>query len=312
MDPNGLIKGVKQNPKRKRAESQLTSLTSLTQMEFDELLHVFAPLVEKKLAHYTLKGDFRKVPCFKERKNSSLYGSEIKLLFLLMYMKENANQAYHGFAFSMSQTKVSEWVYFLSPVLEESLKKLVEMPQTERFDATQAEEADYLLMDVTERRAPRRTDKQAQREEYSGKKKCHMIKNLAITDPRGYVLFVSDSYEGRIHDKPIGEDLSIEIPEKKMLVDLGFLGIEKSYPNVMMTYKKPKNGELTREEKKINRIISQLRIRLEHAFGGIKCLKIIRNMIRLKSSDIRDQMMRIATALHNLRFTFRKAIQNDS
>ncbi|MEM6263735.1 MAG: hypothetical protein AAGI38_14575, partial [Bacteroidota bacterium] len=58
-------------------------------------------------------------------------------------------------------------------------------------------------------------------------------------------------------------------------------------------------------QKKINKVINGLRVRIEHTFSGIKCLKIIRNKIRLKSYDIRDQMMRIAAALQNLRLTFR-------
>lgn len=281
-------------------------------MEFDELLHVFAPLVEKKLARYTLKGDHRKVACRKERPNSSLYGSRAKLEFMLMYLKENPNQSYHGYAFSMSQAKVSEWVYFLSPVLEESLEKLGHMPHTGSFDACCAEEAAYLLMDVTERKVPRRTDMDAQREEYSGKKKCHTIKNLAITSPKGKILFVSDSYAGKTHDKAIWDDLSSEPFDQKMLVDLGFLGIEKRYPNAILPFKKPLNGNLSEEEKKINRVISQLRVRIEHAFFGVKRLKIIRNMIRLKSYEIRDQIMRIATALHNLRLAFRDPLQNHS
>lgn len=70
---------MKQTPKSKGADGKLRSLTSLNQIEYDELLEIFALLVEKKLAHYTLKGEFRKIPSFRERKNSSLYGSARKL-----------------------------------------------------------------------------------------------------------------------------------------------------------------------------------------------------------------------------------------
>lgn len=303
---------MKQNPKLEGASSKHRSLTSLNQIEFDELLKVFSPLVEKKLSRYTLKGKLRKLSCFTERKNSSLYGCARKLEFILMYLKENPNQSYHGYAFGMSQSKVSEWVYFLSPILEESLKKLALMPQTGTYYALKEDELDYLLMDVTERRVPRRTDLVAQKEEYSGKKKCHTIKNLAITDPNGYFLFLSDSYEGRIHDKAIWDDLIVENFEQNMLVDLGFLGIDNTHPNAILPFKKPRNGTLTQAQKQINKVISQKRIRIEHAFAGLKCLKIIRNKIRLKSYDIRERIIRIATALHNLRIRFRQPIINHS
>ena len=105
-----------------------------------------------------------------------------------MYMKENPNQSYQTYAFGMSQSKVSEWVYFLSPLLEESLRKLDFLPQTGTYYASEEEIIDYQLMDVTERCVPKRTDREAQKEEYSGKKKSHTLKNLAITDPEGYFL----------------------------------------------------------------------------------------------------------------------------
>ena len=191
---------------------------------------------------------------------------------------------------------------FLSPLLEESLRKLDFMPQTGTYYASEEEAIDYQLMDVTERCVPRRTDREAQKEEYSGKKKYHTLKHLAITDPEGYFLFLSDSYEGTLHDKALWDDLVIEPFEQNLLVDLGFLGIDKTHPNAILPFKKPKKGQLTEPQKQINRVISRLRIRIEHAFSGVKCLKIIRNKIRLKSYDIRDQMMRIAAALHKVVF----------
>ena len=303
---------MKQNPKSQGADGKLRSLTSLNQVEYDSLLEIFSPLIKKKLAHYTLKGEIRKIPSFCEHKNSSLYGCSRKLEFILMYMKENPNQSYQGYSFEMSQSKVSEWVHFLSPVLEKSLEKLGFMPQTGTYYAYQEENSDYLLMDVTERFVPRRTDIEAQKEEYSGKKKCHTMKNLAITDPDGYMFFLSDSYEGTVHDKALWDDLVIEPFEQNLLVDLGFLGIEKTHPNAILPFKKPRKGKLTELQKQINKVISSLRIRIEHAFSGVKRLKIIRNKIRLKSYEIRNQMMRIATALHNLRLTFRKPIINHS
>lgn len=201
----------------------------------------------------------------------------------------------------MSQSKVSEWVKFLTPLLEQSLKELEVCPQTGSFDASLEPETAFLIVDVTERKVPRRTDYEAQKEEYSGKKKCHTIKNLAITDHRGYVVFMSQAFAGRVHDKVIWDELMIDPADYKILADLGFSGIEKTSPNVMLPYKKPKGGELDKEEKAINRSMSQLRVKVEHAFGGVKRLLIIRNTIRLKTEGIRDTVMRIATGLHNFR-----------
>ncbi|MFK7921625.1 MAG: transposase family protein [Bacteroidia bacterium] len=51
-------------------------------------------------------------------------GVHRKLDFILMYMKENPNQSYHGYCFDLSQLKVSKWIRFLAPVLESALQQL--------------------------------------------------------------------------------------------------------------------------------------------------------------------------------------------
>ncbi len=287
------------------ADRKLRGLESLNQVEHDALLAVFEPLVNKKMKYFTLKGKRRKEASYQERSNISLPGAEQKLSFILMYMKENPNQAYHGFAFGMAQSKVSEWISFLSPVLEEALIQMGFMPQCGDRWQYRGEQTDYFIADVTERQVPRRSDHDAQQEEYSGKKKDHTMKNLAITDEYGYVRFLSTSYEGTVHDKAIWDELHLEQTDHNMLLDLGFVGVEHEFPNAILPFKKPRKAELTPLQKQINHVISKLRIRIEHAFAGVKRLKIIRNKIRLKSFDARDQMMRIATALHNLRWHFR-------
>lgn len=288
------------------AEDKLRGLTSLNQTEYEALFSQFDSLVKEKLAHYTFKGARRESARHTEAVNGSLYGSKKKLNFILMYLKENPNQLYHAQLFSMSQSKVSEWVSFLLPVLERSLSNLSVMPQSGYDYRNQDESVDYLLVDVTERQIGRRDDYEGQKEEYSGKKKLHTVKNLAITDPVGHLLYISPSFEGTTHDKAIWDALQIAESPVNWLADLGFLGIDGEYPNVVLPFKKPKKSELSELKKQVNKALSTCRVRIEHAFSGVKRLKIIRNKIRLKSYDVRDQVMRIATALHNLRMRHRK------
>jgi hypothetical protein len=308
---------VKQNPKLRGTNAQLRSLTSLNQIEYEELLSIFDSLVVKKLSRFTLKGALRKRKSYQESVRSSLEGSSAKLNFMLMYLKENPNQAYHGYCFGLSQSKVSEWIEFLSPVLEASLIKLGCMPQFgDQFDPNEFE-YEYLIIDATEREVPRRTDSQARKEEYSGKKKKYMNKNLAITDQDARVLFLSPTYEGNVHDRAIMAEISIKDFEQSILADLGFLGAEREYENLILPFRKPRksknNDPVLRETQiQINQAISSLRVRVEHAFASIKRLKIIREKIRLKSYDMRDLMMRIATAMHNFRLGSRKPIINQS
>lgn len=285
-------------------DRKFRALLSLDQDEYDKLYEVFAPLVEEKLSTVTLKGQYRLFKTSHEPINSSLYGSKAKLDFILIYLKQNPNQDYHGQLFNMSQSKVSEWVSYLLPVLECGLKKMKVMPQTGYQFKDPPPDIDYLLADVTERQVPRDVDKENQQEDYSGKKKLHTMKNLAISDERGYFLFVSNSYQGSIHDKTIWDQIQFDFGQLNVLVDLGFVGAEKDHPNVILPYKKPKNKTLSSLQKDINRAIGSARVTVEHGFSGVKRLKIIRNKIRLKSYQVRDQVFKIAVALHNLRIEY--------
>lgn len=286
-------------------EGKLRSLLSLNQVEYDDLHSIFAPLITKKLFHYTLKGQMRLFPLEEESPLSSLYGSKPKLDFILMYLKENPNQYYHGEMFDISQSKVSEWVSYLLPVLEESLCRMKVMPQSGYCYEQIDDKMDYLLVDVTEREVVRDVDNDNQKEFYSGKKKLHTMKNLAITDQQGYIEFISESYMGSVHDKVIWDQIEIKLKDHNLLADLGFVGIEKNCPNVILPFKKPRGKELTQLQKQVNKAIGSARIRVEHAFSGVKRLKIIRNKIRLKTYQVRDQVFKIAAALHNLRISYR-------
>jgi hypothetical protein len=99
-------------------DSKFRALTTLEQIEYDKLYEVFDILISEKLRTVTLKGQYRLFKTEKEPINCSLYCSKAKLDFILMYLKENPNQAYHGQLFKSSQSKVSEWVSYLLPVLE--------------------------------------------------------------------------------------------------------------------------------------------------------------------------------------------------
>lgn len=293
----------------KSTEGKLRSLLSLNQLEYEDLFSYFDPLIRKKLSRCTLKGQLRLFVEEEESIRSSLYGSEAKLDFILMYLKENPNQSYHGHLYGISQSKVSEWVSYLLPVLKASLTKMGVMPQMGyRYEQTDRV-VDYLLVDVTEREVVRDVDNDNQKEFYSGKKKLHTMKNLAISDQRGYIEFISESYMGSVHDKTIWDQIDIKLHDHNLLADLGFTGIEKGCPNVILPFKKPPKGELTSLKKQINQAIGSARVRIEHAFSGVKRLKIIRNKIRIKTSYARDLVFKIAVGLHNLRLS-RKTLIN--
>jgi hypothetical protein len=289
------------------ADSKFRTLTGLNQDEFKDLLEVFNAKVTHKQMHYTNKNVRRAAALFQESRLSSLFGSTKKLWFMLLYMKENPNQEYHAYLFGISQSKVSEWISYLTPVLESSLKELGFVPQLgDTFHYQENEKVSWLLVDVVETLVPRSTDCAVQKEEYSGKKKLHTQKYMAICEANQKIVYITNGFEGKTHDKTIWDDGQVEIEGGiALLADLGFLGIDKDYENSILPFKKPKDEELEPHKKKVNKDLASLRVKVEHAFAGVKRLKIIRNKIRLKTFEIRETMFRIAVAMHNMRVQYR-------
>lgn len=294
------------------AESKYRALTSLSKQEYEIFSRKFAKKVEQKQKHYTLKGERRKRILSQEQKNSSLYGAQKKLDFVLMYLKENPNQTFYAHAYGMSQSKVSEWLSFLLPVLFIVLKELGVVAKYGLSYHHQNTDDEYLIGDVVERQVPKRSCALAQKKEYSGKKKRHTIKHYGLCDASGYLYFLSPSFEGSVHDKRIWDELSVQTAGQNLFMDLGFIGAQRGRLDIILPFKKPDNGHLSLIQKQLNRALSSMRVTIEHAFGGVKRLKIIREKIRLKGFDKRELVMKIAVAFHNFRIRFRKPIQNES
>jgi hypothetical protein len=159
--------------KLKQRPSQFLSMTSLTVGEFEMLLSSFEPHCTKYFYYHTLHGKPRTKISFQEQKNACLKGSELKLFFLLSYLKNYPLQQFHASYFGVTQAKVSQLIKVLSPLLEKSLKGMGLIPSTNpeqlkvELEKYQVWEAN---MDVTEREVNRSSDNEVQKEFYSGKK----------------------------------------------------------------------------------------------------------------------------------------------
>ena len=135
--------------------------------------------------------------------------------------------------------------------------------------------------DATERPIQRPKDLETQKSHYSGKKKQHTLKNNLMITLESKVVLLTPSYQGRIHDKRIADATDYRLPSGSVLYqDSGFQGFRLPGINIIQPKKKPKGRELTVEEKENNRAISSIRIRVEHAIGGIKRYRIVKDKLR--------------------------------
>lgn len=95
----------------------------------------------------------------------------------------------------------------------------------------------------------------------------------------------------------------------KVIVDLGFVGIAKNYKinELLIGYKKPRksksnpNPKLTKEQKAHNKKVSQERIYVEHAIGGMKRFRMLVNKSRGKCYDLKNEIIANCAALWNFK-----------
>jgi hypothetical protein len=160
--------------------------------------------------------------------------------------------------------------------------------------------------DGTERPVQRPVDADEQGEYYSGKKKCHTVKNILLTDEGCYIRFMSETYAGKWHEKSIVDDAHYRLPAGSVLYqDMGFQGFAVVDVTIQQPIKKARGAELTAEQKANNRQIASAKMRIEHTIGSVKRCRIIKEKMRYWQDTIRDMVMQIACGLHNFRLRYR-------
>src|SRR5437899_11378425 len=87
----------------------------------------------------------------------------------------------------------------------------------------------------------------------SGKKKDHTVKNVLLVNALLLILFLSDTYGGRVHDKRIVDATPYPLPTgSRLLQDLGFLAFTLPHVEILMPTKKPRGQDLTLEQELAN------------------------------------------------------------
>jgi len=289
---------------------KVVSLTSLTVTEFDELLISFSEVWEYEMRYFNFDGSERQ-RTYSEKKNGILKEVEDKLFFILYYLKNNPLQEAIAENFGMSQPQANVCIHIYNKMLYRALEKQKCLPERKisAFKNRLSKNSKLeFYCDGTERIIPRSTDYETQKENFSGKKHAHCKKNNVIINSECRIEYLTDTYDGSTHDKKIMDEEIMIFPDKStVFVDTGFQGYvpEGKDVKIIMPAKKPKGKELTKEQKDNNTLISKVRVKIEHAIGGCKRLRIVKDRIRVWKDDFRDLVMEIACSLHNFRLKFR-------
>ena len=107
------------------------AMTGYTQEEFLGLLPQFQQSYDDYLQEHTIEGYDRVGQIRKPYHTSPLPTIEDKLLFILVYLKQNPTQTLHGYLFEMSQSNVNKWCHLLHAVLNRALEAHGALPARE-------------------------------------------------------------------------------------------------------------------------------------------------------------------------------------
>ena len=147
----------------------------------------------------------------------------------------------------------------------------------------------------------------SQKPYYSGKKKCHTLKNEIAVRPCGEVGSVSASYPGGAnHDITVTRknDLLARLdPQREAaMTDSGYDGLRTDYPEhtIYQVQKARRNHPLTPEEKEYNRVLGRYRIIVEHTLAQMNQFQILAQMYR-HARDQHGGIVRVVAGLVNRR-----------
>jgi hypothetical protein len=268
--------------------------------EFDD---IYIKEITKRYRDYELQRLSKR----KDRKRDTGAGRHFKLdvkdrfLMLLVYYRLYITYTLAGVLFDLDQSNICRDIQ----KIESLVKQCLPIPQkiyniTKRLRTLDEIEKYFpgflAFIDSTEQQIPRPTDNKRKRTLfYSGKKKRHTVKTQLMTNNHGIIIYKSNRKNGRRHDYDIYKEHHPLTPKEVVNVfDLGYLGVEKDYPEQLSSLpnRKKRNLDLSEEEKEYNKDRAKKRIVIEHAICRLKKFRILadvfRNRLRRynKASDI--------------------------
>ena len=293
-------------------------MTGVSQKEFDRLLPEFTRSLESAQQQRYRQHQRQRRRRPGGGRKGVLSVPELKLFFLLFYLKNYPTFDVLGSLFNISPSKAEEQVMKLIPILKQVEQHLHVLPhrhfKPRQNDDQSTEKVKKIIIDATERPCSRPQHGRRQKNYYSGKKHAHTLKNTVVAAVHGGIDAIGPTAAGHRHDYALlKEELNPEEPglsSVEVYVDLGYQGIEKDYPKLHKIHipdKKPRKSEanpnptLTPKQKKKNRAISRIRVAVEHLIGDLKNFQILTSKFRNHIANLGDQVILVVAGLCNLR-----------
>jgi hypothetical protein len=183
------------------------------------------------------------------------------LIATLMYFRKNVCQEFIAALFGVDQSTISRVIGKAEKMIDKALENCVpELGELLRGDTAILDGT--LLPCWSWASHP---------ELYSGKHKTTGNGVQVITNIDGDLCHISDPVPGKTHDKKALDESGITdvIDIRKAVADKGYKGSGAITP-----IKKPRNGELSKEDKEYNTAVNRIRYVVERAIANIKVWRI--------------------------------------
>jgi hypothetical protein len=265
------------------------SFTGLSVQQFDDIYKI----IESKYAKYEIK----RLSSTRRNKRERAVGAgrhfklvpKDRVVMVLVYYRLYITYTLMEYLFGLDQSNVCRNIQKIERLIRRYLPIPQKLYKVTRRLKTREEVEEYFpgllaFTDCTEQPIPRPKNRKKRRLYYSGKKKKHTVKNLYTTNQKGLIIYKTKRRQrGRKHDYKVYKKNHPKLPKDVLsMFDLGFLGVEKDFPEQLssLPIKKEKNYELTEVQKEYNENHSAKRIVIEHAICRIKKYRIMNDVFR--------------------------------
>lgn len=144
-------------------------------------------------------------------------------------------------------------------------------------------------------------------------KKRHSVKNIVLSLLTRFIIYLSYTESGSVHDKKLAEEQEFSFDKVvKVLQDSGFQGLDIPNADIEQPVKKPRGAELTEAQKRDNKAKSAKRVLVENSIGSAKIWRTAKDICRSWLYETRDLLFCLACGLHNFRLKVRHNITFNS
>jgi len=196
---------------------------------------------------------------------------EDQILLTLQYLREYRTYYHIGQDWKISESNTCRIVFKIENILIKSRK--FNLPGKKKLLDSSIDE-DLILMDVME--SPIERPKKHQKRFYSGKQGEHTLKTQVVFGQKTNIIMCLAHSKGKTHDFKLFKNSDIKFHKLlQVIADKGYQGIAKLHNLSKTPIKKPRDGKLTKSQKRYNRELNRMRIAVEHVNRRLKIFKIL-------------------------------------